>query len=154
MSIYAYLFERQNPGLKVRNLYGVWLRGDKSELIPVERRSDEEVMRLMECEVKGEKYLSTEIAPAGNLQLMTAAAVQMLIDIQEELDFAKEQSEQMKEGLKNAMIENGVNVWDAGRLRASVTPATTGKSFDTKAFQTDYPDLYSKYLSKRLRDSI
>lgn len=66
--------------------------------------------------------------------------------IQEELDFAKEQSEQMKEGLKNAMIENGVNVWDAGRLRASVTPATTGKSFDTKAFQTDYPDLYSKYL--------
>ena len=59
----------------------------------------------MECEVKGEKYLSTEIAPAGNLQLMTAAAVQMLIDIQEELDFAKEQSEQMKEGLKNAMIE-------------------------------------------------
>ena len=51
---------------------------------------------------------------------MTAAAVQMLIDIQEELDFAKEQSEQMKEGLKNAMIENGVNVWDAGRLRASV----------------------------------
>ena len=52
----------------------------------------------------------------------------------------------MKEGLKNAMIENGVNVWDAGRLRASVTPATTGKSFDTKAFQTDYPDLYSKYL--------
>lgn len=146
LSIYAYLFERQNPGLKVRNLYGVWLRGDKSELIPVERRSDEEVMRLMECEVKGEKYLSTEIAPAGNLQLMTAAAVQMLIDIQEELDFAKEQSEQMKEGLKNAMIENGVNVWDAGRLRASVTPATTGKSFDTKAFQTDYPDLYSKYL--------
>lgn len=100
LSIYAYLFERQNPGLKVRNLYGVWLRGDKSELIPVERRSDEEVMRLMECEVKGEKYLSTEIAPAGNLQLMTAAAVQMLIDIQEELDFAKEQSEQMKEGLK------------------------------------------------------
>lgn len=63
---------------------------------------------------------------------MTAAAVQMLIDIQEELDFAKEQSEQMKEGLKNAMIENGVNVWDAGRLRASVTPATTGKSFDTQ----------------------
>ena len=97
--------------------------------------------------MKGEKYLSTEIAPAGNLQLMTAAAVQMLIDIQEELDFAKEQSEQMKEGHENEpVIENGVNVWDAGRLRASVTPATTGKSFDTKAFQTDYPDLYSKYL--------
>ena len=46
-------------------------------------------MRLMECEVKGEKYLSTEIAPAGNLQLMTAAAVQMLIDIQEELDLPR-----------------------------------------------------------------
>lgn len=38
----------------------------------------------------------------------------MFIDIQEELDFVKEQSEQMKEGLKNVMIENGVNVWDVG----------------------------------------
>lgn len=146
LSIYAYLFEKQNPGLKVKNLYGIWLRGDKSELIPIERKNDEDVIRLMECEVKGEKYISTEIAPAGNLQLMTAAAVQMLIDAQEELDFAKEQSEQMKEALKAAMIENGVNVWDAGRLRASVTPATTSKSFDTKAFQADHPDLYSKYL--------
>lgn len=146
LSIYAYLFEKQNPGLKVRNLYGVWLRGDKSELIPVDRKSDEEVRRLMECEVKGKKYLSTEIEPVGNLQLMTAAAVQMLIDIEEELDFAKKQSEQMKEGLKTAMLDNGVNVWDAGRLRASVTPATTSKSFDAKAFQADYPELYSKYL--------
>lgn len=146
LSIYAYLFEKQNLGLKVKNLYGVWLRGDKSELIPIERKTDEEVKRLMECEVKGEKYLSAEIVPAGNLQLMTTAAVQMLIDIQEELDFAKERSEQMKEGLKNAMIENGVNVWDAGRLRASVTPATTSKSFDMKAFQADHPELYSKYL--------
>ena len=146
LSIYAYLFEKQNPGLKVKNLYGVWLRGEKSELIPVDRKPDEEVRRLMECEVKGEKYLSAEIAPANNLQLMTTAAVQMLIDVHEELDFAKEQSEKMKEGLKTAMIENGVNVWDAGRLRASVTPATASKSFDTKAFQADHPELYTKYL--------
>lgn len=88
----------------------MWLRGDKSELIPVDRKSDEEVRRLMECEVKGKKYLSTEIEPAGNLQLMTAAAVQMLIDVQEELELAQKQSEQMKEGLKTAMLDNGVNV--------------------------------------------
>lgn len=146
LSIYAYLFEKQNPGLKVRNLYGVWLRGDKSELIPVDRKPDEEVRRLMECEVKGEKYLSAEIAPAPGMQLMTAAAVQMLIDVQEELDFAKEQSEKMKEGLKAAMIEHGIKVWDAGQLRASLTPAVTSKSFDAKAFQADHPELYSKYL--------
>lgn len=146
LSIYAYLFEKQNPSLKVESLFGIWLRGDKSELVPIERKSDEEVKRLMECEVKGEKYLPTEVAPSDNLQLLTTSAVQMLIEVQEELEFAKEQSEKMKEALKSAMIDNGINVWDAGRLRASVTPATTSKSFDTKSFQAEHPELYAKYL--------
>ena len=48
LSIYAYLFEMQNPNLKVDRLFGVWLYNDKSELIPLERKSDDEVKRLLQ----------------------------------------------------------------------------------------------------------
>lgn len=73
--IYVYFFERQNFGLKVRNLYGVWFCGDKFEFIFVECRFDEEVMCFMECEVKGEKYFFIEIVFVGNLQLMIVVVV-------------------------------------------------------------------------------
>lgn len=146
LSVYAYLFERQNPQLKVDKLFGVWLRDEHSELVVVDRKPDEEVKKLMECEVKGEQYLSTDITTVNSTRLMSVQAVQMLVDMQEELDYLEERSKQVKEALKDTMIANGVSVWDAGRLRATVTPTTQSKQFDSKKFQTDYPELYPKYL--------
>ncbi len=52
LSIYAYLFELQNPLIKVDKLFGIWLRGNKSELVEIERKPDAEVKRLLECEIK------------------------------------------------------------------------------------------------------
>ncbi len=53
LSIYAYLFELQNPLLKVDKLFGIWVRGDKHELVEIPRKPDKEVKKLMECEKKG-----------------------------------------------------------------------------------------------------
>ncbi len=44
------------------------------------------------------------------------------------------------------MREYGVKTWDAGRLRVSYTPVSQSKSFDTKKFQEENPELYAKYL--------
>lgn len=53
------------------------------------------------------------------------------------------------------MRDNGVKSWDADRLRVSYTPSSTSKSFDTKKFQEEHPDLYSKYLKTSTKaDSI
>ena len=49
LSIYAYLFELQNPLLKVDKLFGIWVRGDKHELVVIPRKPDKEVKKLMEC---------------------------------------------------------------------------------------------------------
>ena len=64
LSIYAYLFEFQNPLIKVDKLFGIWVRGDKHELVEIPRKPDEEVKKLMECEMKGEQYLSNLPVPA------------------------------------------------------------------------------------------
>ena len=56
LSIYAYLFELQNPGAKVRRLIGVRVRDDSCTLTDVDRIPAEEVRRLIACERNGLLY--------------------------------------------------------------------------------------------------
>lgn len=146
LSIYAYLFELQNPLLKIDKLFGIWVRGDKYKLVEIPRKTDEEVKKLMECEIKGERYLPNLPVPSDNKSLIPMQLVNTIIGIEEELAALTEFQKKYKEELKTAMRENGVKSWDSGRLRVSYTPSSMGKSFDTKKFQEDHPELYSKYL--------
>lgn len=146
LSIYAYLFELQNPLIKVDKLFGIWVRGDKHELVEITRKPDEEVKKLMECEMKGEQYLSNLPVPADEKSLIPLQLVNTIIGIEEELAGLTEIQKGYKEKLKTVMRENGVKSWDAGRLRVSYTPASTGNSFDAKKFQADHPELYAKYI--------
>jgi hypothetical protein len=149
------LFELQNPLIKVDKLFGIWLRGDKSELVEIERKPDAEVKRLLECEIKGEQFLPNAPVPADEKQLIPMQLVNTIIDIEEQASYIAEVQKGYKEQLKSAMRENGVKSWDAGRLRVSYTPSSTGKSFDTKKFQEDHPELYSQYLKTSTKaDSI
>lgn len=51
LSIYAYLFERQNPGVKVRNLHGVHIqKNGTATLVTVDRLSDTEVAKILNAE--------------------------------------------------------------------------------------------------------
>ena len=85
-------------------------------------------------------------APDDDKLLIPMQLVNTIIGIEEELaDLTKIQKD-YKAKLKTAMRENGVKSWDAGRLRVSYTPASTSDNFDTKKFQADYPELYSKYI--------
>ena len=155
LSIYAYLFELQNPLITVDKLFGIWLRGDKSELVEIERKPDAEVKRLLECEIKGEQFLPNAPVPADEKLLIPMQLVTTIIDIEEQASYIAEVQKGYKEQLKSAMRENGVKSWDAGRLRVSYTPSSTGKSFDAKKFQEDHPELYSQYLKTSTKaDSI
>ena len=88
-------------------------------------------------------------------QLIPMQLVDTIIDIEEQASYIAEVQKGYKEQLKSAMRENGVKSWDAGRLRVSYTPSSTGKSFDTKKFQEDHPELYSQYLKTSTKaDSI
>lgn len=109
LSIYAYLFELQNPLIKVDKLFGIWLRGNKSELVEIERKPDAEVKRLLECEIKGEQFLPNAPVPADEKQLIPMQLVNTIIDIEEQASYIAEVQKGYKEQLKSAMRENGVN---------------------------------------------
>jgi CRISPR/Cas system-associated exonuclease Cas4 (RecB family) len=148
LSIYAYLFELQNPELKVSGLYGVWLKDDKKQLVTINRRPTEEIIKLMECEKNGEMYL----APVKDeKQLITRSAVDILIEAKEMADYYKKRYEDIQEQLLAAMKEHGVKSWDTEELKATYSPASESTTFDTKKFQEEHPELYKEYLKKSTR---
>ena len=151
LSIYAYLFELQNPNLKVDKLFGVWLYNDKSELIPLERKSDEEVKRLLQCEIEGTRYLDTETAlehKQDEVQLLPKDVIDKYFEAVSEVERVQSFIDGFKDTLKRAMIEHDVKSWDTGCLKATITPAGTKKAFDTKKFQSDHPELYKQYIKE------
>lgn len=151
LSIYAYLFEKQNPELKVSNLYGVWLYNDKSELIWLERISDEEVKKLLQCEIEGTRYLDTETAlehKQDEVQLLPKDVINKYLEAVAEVERIQPFIDGFKDSLKRAMIEHDVKSWDTGCLKATITPAGMKKAFDTKKFQSDHPELYKQYIKE------
>lgn len=59
LSIYAYLFELQNPTLKANKLFAIWLprpQYGKPALVEVERISSDIIQLLIECDKRGEQF--------------------------------------------------------------------------------------------------
>lgn len=148
LSIYAYLFELQNPHLKVTRLFAVWLRDEIAKLVEVERKPTEEIIKLMECEKNGEMYL---VPVKDEKQLITRSAVDILIEAKEMADYYKKRYEDIQEQLLAAMKEHGVKSWDTEELKATYSPASESTTFDTKKFQEEHPELYKEYLKKSTR---
>lgn len=150
LSIYAYLFELQNPELKVSKLFGAWLPKslEKAKLVEVERKPTEEIIKLMECEKNGEMYL---VPVKDEKQLITRSAVDILIEAKEMADYYKKRYEDIQEQLLAAMKEHGVKSWDTEELKATYTAPSERTTFDEKKFQEEHPELYKEYLKKSTR---
>jgi len=56
LSIYAYLFEMQNPTLKVPHLYAIWIRKTERKFIEVKRIPIEVVKELLQCEINHKQF--------------------------------------------------------------------------------------------------
>lgn len=143
LSIYAYLFELQNPDLKANRLYGIWLRGDKAELIEVERKPSDVIKQLLDCEINGTLFnppaLKSDV-PAKVLEIQNYII---------ELDMmAKDLTDKRKvllDGIHKEMIKAGVDKWKTDLISLTAKKSTTKESFDTKALKEKYPDIYNQF---------
>ena len=143
LSIYAYLFELQNPELKVSQLYALWLRGDKSEFTEVERIDTNIVKDLLQCEVEGRKFINP-LAKADQKmpsQIKDAElAVYTLINQIKELT---EQKKQLSEGLLELMQYNDIKTYKGEHITLSRKAASTREDIDKKKLKEEYPEVYA-----------
>jgi hypothetical protein len=146
LSIYAYLFELQNPGCKAVRLIGIWLRGKNHEIVEVERIPSEVVVNLLKCDSEGRQFVNPySISPIT----LPDEYRKMERTIQEIVSQAKYWSDKKKEiadAVMMSMVEAGEYSWKGDIISFTRKKDTIRKDFDKKAFEKDYPDLYNKYL--------
>lgn len=144
LSIYAYLFELQNPELKANKLYGIWLRNDTAELIEVEKKPKELIKELLRCEVEGELFVSP-------LEKITAPSriyevEKFLIDLDTQAKEIEAKRKELLEGILKEMEKANVDKWETDKIRLTRRKATTSERFDSKAFKEFNPDLYQQFM--------
>lgn len=144
LSIYAYLFELQNPELKANKLYGIWLRNDTAELIEVEKKPKELIKELLRCEVEGELFVSP-------LEKITAPSKiyeveKFLIDLDTQAKEIEAKRKELLEGILKEMEKANVDKWETDKIRLTRRKATTSERFDSKAFKEFNPDLYQQFM--------
>ena len=148
LSVYAYLFERQNPGCKVVRQFAIWLRGGKSELVEVDRIPDEVVIALMSAEIDGVKFVNPYAvpAPSAELPLKYQEMEQAIVEIDRQERYWKEQKKILMDGIMQEMVKAGAYSWESEAIRLTRKKEGIRKDFDKKALERDYPDIYAQYL--------
>ena len=160
-SIYAHGLEQMNPGIKVRNLYVIWLpdlkyqSSTKKPMIEVLKRvSDDEVQRLLDCEVNDEKYRENSVprSQRGNVgsevvkaDPLVPAQVAMLhkyvIEVLENYAEAESLKKEMLAQVQEAMANNNIKSWATDKFTFSSVAASTRRTLDLAKLKEKYPEI-------------
>ena len=146
LSVYAFLFELQNPGATVARLAAIWLRGEQSAFEEVERIPGGTVAALLEAEAEGRQF-----TPPSCPLTLPEKYRQMERSIIETERMAKEWAAKRKElmdGIMREMVLAGAYQWEGDSIKLTRKKDGIRKSFDPKRLEKDHPDIYSAYLTE------
>lgn len=164
LSIYAELFEAENPGLKVEGLACNWLRKDTAAFWVIDRKPSELVKELLTTEyifgdngpiyfhhnpsvfgigsnLPAEEKELTPIVPPDVIDYFTSLLRQSK-EIEAKLDEAKK-------ALQASMRQHNVKSFDFGTFSATIAADSETTTFDSKKFKADHPDLYQQYTTRK-----
>lgn len=141
LSIYAYLFELQNPELKVSKLYALWLRDDKSEFAEMERVDMGTIKELLQCEVYGRKF--NTISKVGSMPSEVKQAEKAVYTLIQQIKELNARKTELSQGLLKLMQDNGVKTYKGDYITLSCKAASTREDIDKKKLKEEYPEAYA-----------
>ena len=151
LSCYAYMFELQNKGAKVKELFVIHIcnktKKDGSinhiaELIPIERIPADICKALLDADRNGEQFNNPYELPkeVEKKCKRIIKLIQMKKEAEEELNF-------IKKDILETMIFLDASNWKGEGISFTRVADTTRSSFDLAAFKKKYPDLpYDDYI--------
>ena len=166
LSIYAELFEAENPGMKVEGLACNWLRADDDAFWQIERKPTELVKELLQSEYifadNGPIYFHHDPTVFGigvNLPaerkeqtpIIAADVVDYFTGLLKTVKDAESKLDEAKKALRAAMETHEVKSYDFGTFSASISADSTTTSFDTKKFKAEHPELYKQYSTQKAK---
>ena len=148
------LFERQNPGIKVRNVFCIHIDKDTRKLrglVPITPVSVEEVDALLLAEKEGRIYIDQHEEPSAEL-VLTDAELTAYVTQQAEIARLKEQIKGIEETLKGLdkrvldyMLENDLVTIPGGGGEFRLKRAYERTTIDTERFRRMQPGLFEQY---------
>lgn len=164
LSIYAELFEAENPGMKVEGLACNWLKSDMAELWQIDRKPSELVWELLKTDYffsdNGPVYFHPNLEVFGigvnlpaeredSVPIVAPDVVDYFTSLLKTYKETEAKLDEAKTALRAAMTQHNVKSFDFGSFSATLGADSVTTSFDTKSFKKDHPDLYEKYASKK-----
>lgn len=164
LSVYAVLFEAENPGMKVEGLACNWLRKSEEAFWIIERKPDGLVLELLRSDyifsdngpfffhpdpsvfgigkrMPAKKEEKVPVLPEKMIGYI-AGLLKAKNDIEEKLGAAKD-------GLRKAMETHGIKSYDSGLFKATIAKDSVKSTFDARKFKADHPDLYEEYTVQK-----
>ena len=145
------LFERQNPGIKVRNVFCIHIDKDERKLkglVPITPVSAEEVDALLLAEKEGRIYIDEYEEPSAEL-VLTDAELTAYVTQQNEIARLKEQIKGIEEALKSLdnrvkdyMIANGLEKLEGGGGVFTLKKAYERTTIDAAKLKKIQPGAY------------
>lgn len=153
LSCYAYMFELQNKGAKVKELFVIHLcnktKKDGSinhiaELVPIERIPSDICKALLDADRNGEEFNNPYELPKE-----VEKKCKRIIKLIQTKKEAEEELTHIKKEILETMLFLDVDNWKGDGITFSRTAETTRSSFDLAAFKKKYPDLpYDDFIKK------
>lgn len=159
LSVYAYLFELQNPNLKANNLYAIHLRGSVAKVVEVQRVPTEYVIALIEAYEQGAETFTNPLKVVATEEEKLLANLhkleQEIIERELVLEKLKADRKALTDGLMTIMDERGIIKWETDNVVITRKSDSTRESVDNKALKELYPLIYEQLKkTSHVRGSI
>lgn len=154
LSFCDWLFERQNIFLDrpERKLYGIWLRGDEAKLVEVERKSDDDLQRVLDAWLAGQTLDLTPKLKGQDAELVALEETEsVIIEFKEAIDRLEQEKKRHLEQLRSRMELEGIKKIETPRLLVTLVADSTTSTLDTKRLKEDHPELVYQYSRESVR---
>ena len=153
LSCYAYMFELQNKGAKVKELFVIHICNKQkkdgsinhiAELIPIERIPADICKALLEADRNGVQFNNPYELPKE-----VEKKCKHIIKLIQTKKEAEEELTLIKKDILSTMLFLEVDSWKGDGISFTRTAETTRSSFDLASFKKAFPDLpYDDYIKK------
>lgn len=143
LSIYRWLFELQNPDLKVRHIFVLWLPNKDESIAEIHELSfvpDDVIEALIDADINDEPFTYSPI-PDEYAEL--EAQYRYWDDIREQ---AENNLKGIKEKVISLMKDKNLSQIKSGFYTVSYIPGKKGRRFDSQAFKRENKPLYESYM--------
>lgn len=147
LSIYAYLFELQNPGARVARLLALWIRDGHASAFPMERIPPDIVTALLEAEIEGRQFANPLSVPS-TLPEEYRQMEQGIVEIERQAKYWADRKKELMEGIMREMVLSGAYSWEGERIRLTRKKDGIRRSFDQKRLEKEHPDIYAAYVTE------